>query len=178
MPHPHPDSLRVVFETNLLISWLHFPGSALAKVWELLYSGCNILILSPMMVVEMAERLRTKFGWEESVLQRTLRAMVRKAIILRPLTIPDAVPADPDDNHILACAIAGKALCANVGETASPESNMRQRIWPGIWPMPDILTNTSRWMALPRDSSSLTSAMRSETVSRSNPKALIRAWTL
>lgn len=28
---------------------------------------------------------------------------------MRPTSIPDAVAGDPDDNHIIACAIAGRA---------------------------------------------------------------------
>ena len=28
---------------------------------------------------------------------------------MRPTTIPDVLPDDPDDNHIIACAVSGRA---------------------------------------------------------------------
>lgn len=37
-----------------------------------------------------------------------LKLLVRKANIVRVDTVFDVVPDDPKDNHILACALAGK----------------------------------------------------------------------
>jgi putative PIN family toxin of toxin-antitoxin system len=108
MASPPPGSLRVVLDTNVLISALHFPDGALAGLWPALHERAR-LILSPAIVAELAEKLRDRFGWDEGELQRLLRALVRRAEVVRPSAIPEAVAGDPDDNHIIACALAGRA---------------------------------------------------------------------
>jgi putative PIN family toxin of toxin-antitoxin system len=101
--------LRVVLDTNVLISALHFPDGTLSGLWEPLYDERFRLILSPAIVIELTEKLRGKFGWEEVELQRLLRTLVRKADVVRPTVVPEAVPGDADDNEIVACAVAGDA---------------------------------------------------------------------
>jgi putative PIN family toxin of toxin-antitoxin system len=66
-------------------------------------------MLSPTIIAELAITLRTKFGWEEAELQRTLRALVRKVEIVRPQAVVKVVPDDPDDDEIIACAVFGRA---------------------------------------------------------------------
>jgi uncharacterized protein len=109
MPNGRSASLRVVLDTNVLISALHFPEGSLAGLWQPLYEERFRLVLSPAIIVELAEKLRMKFGWDEPELQRLLRALVRKADIVRPTVIVDAVPHDADDNEIVACAVVGEA---------------------------------------------------------------------
>jgi putative PIN family toxin of toxin-antitoxin system len=41
-------------------------------------------------------------------IQTTLKLLVRKADIVKVDTVLDVVPDDPKDNHVLACAFAGK----------------------------------------------------------------------
>jgi putative PIN family toxin of toxin-antitoxin system len=65
--------------------------------------------ISKFIVSETARKLRKKFCWEEAELQHELRVIVRKAEIVEPKTIPRAVPNDPDDDHVVACAIEGQA---------------------------------------------------------------------
>lgn len=102
-------TLRVVLDTNVVVSALHFPDGVLSALWRALLDRRYRLILSPALVDEIAPILRERFQWREAKLQNTLRMLVKKADIVRPTTLPDAVPDDPDDNHILACALAGKA---------------------------------------------------------------------
>lgn len=101
-------TLRVVLDTNVLVSALHFPESALSVVWRLLLEGKYHLILSPSIIEETAAILRGRFLWREEEIQSTLKLLVRKASIVRVDTVLDVVPDDPKDNHILACALAGK----------------------------------------------------------------------
>ena len=103
------DSLRVVLDTNVLISALHFPDGTLSGLWEPLYEERFRLVLSPAIIIELAEKLRERFGWDEPELQQLLRALVRKADIVRPTVVADVVPDDADDNEIIACAVVGKA---------------------------------------------------------------------
>ena len=104
-----PASLRVVLDTNVLISALQFPDGALSGIWPPLQIDEYVLLLSPAIVTELASKLRGKFYWEEPLLRDSLRTLVRKAEIIQPHTLPDAIPEDPADNHILACAVEGKA---------------------------------------------------------------------
>jgi putative PIN family toxin of toxin-antitoxin system len=101
--------LRVVLDTNVLISALHFPDGTLSGLWEPLYDERFRLVLSPAIVIELTEKLRGKFGWEEVELQRLLRTLVRKADVVQPTAVADVVPNDADDNEIVACAVVGDA---------------------------------------------------------------------
>ena len=104
-----PGSLRVVLDTNVLISAILFPDGKLAGIWLSLLAGRYVPILSPAIVTEMARKLRGKFQVDERTLQETVRVLTKKAELVQPKEIPDAVPNDPDDNHIVACAIEGRA---------------------------------------------------------------------
>jgi putative PIN family toxin of toxin-antitoxin system len=129
--------LRVVLDTNVLISALHFPDGTLSGLWEPLYDERFRLILSPAIVIELTEKLRGKFGWEEHEFQRLLRVLVRKAEIVRPTVVPEAVPGDTDDNEIVACAVDGKADVIVSGDRHLLKLREYQRI-PIVRPM-DLL---------------------------------------
>lgn len=103
------DRLRVVFDTNVIVSSLQFPQGTLGGIWHPFHDGKYGLILSKFIVSETARKLRQKFYWEEVELQHELRAIVRKAEIVEPKTVPRAIPDDPDDDHIVACAVEGRA---------------------------------------------------------------------
>lgn len=109
MPSDRHGRLRVVLDTNVLISSLHFPEGALSAMWTPLYEGQFRLVLSPAIIGELADKLRHKFGWHERELLQMLRVLVRKADIVRPDVVERAVPTDPDDDRIIACAVLGRA---------------------------------------------------------------------
>jgi len=66
------------------------------------------LIVSPFIINEVAEILR-RFNWNEHDIRVRLKTITRSSEIVVPQTIPDIITEDPPDNHILACAVAGKA---------------------------------------------------------------------
>lgn len=110
MPHATPPvKLRVVLDTNVLVSAFQFPSGTAATLWDALGADRYVLISSPAIIKELASILRQTFAWQEAAVQGTLRLTVRKAEVVNPTSIPDAVPHDPDDNHIIACALAGHA---------------------------------------------------------------------
>lgn len=110
MPHATPlAKLRVVLDTNVLVSAFQFPSGTAAILWDALGADRYVLISSPAIIKELASILRQTFAWQEAAIQGTLRLTVRKAEVVNPTSIPDAVPHDPDDNHIIACALAGRA---------------------------------------------------------------------
>lgn len=58
---------------------------------------------------ELARVLRKDFEWEEAKLVSTLKVIAHAARIVTPSFVLNAVPADPDDNRVLECAVAGHA---------------------------------------------------------------------
>lgn len=64
-----------------------------------------------MIIREIARVLRNDFGWQEEGIHVLVRRIVEVAGggLNAPRTTVYAVAADPDDNHILECAIDGKA---------------------------------------------------------------------
>jgi putative PIN family toxin of toxin-antitoxin system len=100
--------LRVVLDTNVYISALRFPESVLFRLWRDAVLGQYILITSPTIIREFAEKLRVRFQVSDEEVADFVKRITRTATLVQPTVVPEAVPADPDDNHILACALAGK----------------------------------------------------------------------
>lgn len=106
--------MRVVIDTNVLIAGLLWHGSPHALLTQV--RSCALgLVSSPALLVELADVLsRTKF---DAVLKRTntsrerLLAEVRQLTqVLDPLPLPLAQPVcrDPDDDKVLALALAAR----------------------------------------------------------------------
>lgn len=104
-----PAKLRVVLDTNVLVSAFQFPSGTAAVLWDALGRDRYLLVSSPAIVREFTEILRRPFGWKEADVERAVRLLARKASFVNLTSIPDVVPDDPDDNHIVACALAGRA---------------------------------------------------------------------
>ena len=104
--------MRVVIDTNVLIAGLLWHGSPHALLTQV-RSGALNLVSSPALLVELADVLsRTKF---DAVLKRTstsrerLLAEVRQLTqVLDPLPLAQPVCRDPDDDKVLALALAAR----------------------------------------------------------------------
>ena len=101
--------LHVVLDTNVLVSAFNKADGKLAPVWRMARERRYQLIISPAIITETARILRTRFGWQEHLLQERIRSLVAIATLVAPRSIPDAVPDDHDDSHIVACALEGRA---------------------------------------------------------------------
>ena len=104
--------MRVVIDTNVLIAGLLWHGSPHALLTQV-RSGALGLVSSPALLVELADVLsRTKF---DAVLRRTstsrerLLAEVRQLTqVLDPPPLAQPVCRDPDDDKVLALALAAR----------------------------------------------------------------------
>ena len=101
--------LRAVLDTNVYLSIFVFPESRMFDLWRLAREGRYTVVISPFIVREFMETLREKFGVPAEARELIKRRVLRRADIVQPKTVPKVISDDPDDDHILACAVAGEA---------------------------------------------------------------------
>lgn len=109
--------MRVVFDTNILVSALVFPGgrgeAALARVLE----ETDALLIAKAILDELLGVLARKFSRSAEELARTALFLSDIAVSVRPRRRLRVVKDEPD-NRILECAIAGRADAIVTGDRA------------------------------------------------------------
>lgn len=106
--------MRVVLDTNTLVSGIVSSGGpprrlldgARAQAFEW-YSSTMLLaeLLDVLSRDKFAMRLRTAGLTPQDIVV----ALRRLAILVEPGDVPRVIAADPDDDHVLACAVAARA---------------------------------------------------------------------
>ena len=100
--------MRVVLDTNVIVSALIFGGIP-RGVLELVDAGqCDFFYSEPIQT-EVRRVLSEKFDWSEAALEAALPVLWSMGQLVVPRIALDAVPADPDDNRILECAVEARA---------------------------------------------------------------------
>lgn len=100
--------MRVVLDTNVIISGLNFPGRE-REVLDLARSGVYELYLSPFILKEVSDVLLRKFDWNSPNVDEAIRLLAGWAIIIDPRTRVSCVKRIEADNRILECALESKA---------------------------------------------------------------------
>jgi putative PIN family toxin of toxin-antitoxin system len=108
---PGGERLRVVLDTNIYISAFQFPNGRNAVLWRAARRGRYQLLVSPPIIRELANVLRTDFEWEDESVRKVIRLVAEVAGrgVIAPRVLIDAVSKDSDDNRILECAAEGGA---------------------------------------------------------------------
>jgi putative PIN family toxin of toxin-antitoxin system len=106
---------RVVFDTNVLVSATLRPQGTTAGLLTLAAEGKVMLVLSPAILEETAEVLE-RLGLEKAQVQEALDALRDLAEIVKPTMTLHIITADPDDDRILECAVAGKVQVLVTGD--------------------------------------------------------------
>jgi len=101
--------LKVVLDTNVYISAFHYTEGVCAEVLKYAPRQYYELIISPVIIGEFASASRRDFQANEEKRLQFIKFLGKTATIVVPQTIPDVIKEDQPDNHILACALAGKA---------------------------------------------------------------------
>jgi putative PIN family toxin of toxin-antitoxin system len=103
--------VKVVVDTNVLISALVFPGGVPEQVYRLAIEGRITLVTSPPLLAELGRVLTEKFGWQDVYLRAALAQIVRIGEIVEPVERVSIIADDPDDDRVLEAAqTAGAAV--------------------------------------------------------------------
>lgn len=104
------DSLRVVLDTNVLISGLCFGGRP-AKVLEYALTGKIKLFTSAILISEFKAVMDAKFPGRQIAVVETLNELSQLWEVIPDTALPHLrhVADDPTDDRVLECAVAAQA---------------------------------------------------------------------
>ncbi|MEK6652885.1 MAG: putative toxin-antitoxin system toxin component, PIN family [Nitrospirota bacterium] len=108
--------MRVVFDTNVIVSALTFDGTP-RRLLNLARHGRFQLVLSPFILKEISRVLTKKFGWEAKTVIMTIQKLSSIANVAEPDIRINVIKSDEADNRILECGIAGDAALIVSGDT-------------------------------------------------------------
>jgi uncharacterized protein len=109
--------MRIVLDTNVLLSALAFPGSKPDQVLRCVRRGEADLFLSPFILAELERVLREKFRFSKQQTDDRVATIRRMASMLEPPERIALAVAKDDDNRILECALAAQAEYLVTGDT-------------------------------------------------------------
>ena len=110
----------MVFDSNVLISALVFPGKRAEKALLRIIDGRDQLVISKPIIDEVLEVLAKKFARDSEQLARVALLLAELGEVVRP-TRDLRVLHDDADNRILECAVAGGADVIVTGDNAMLE---------------------------------------------------------
>jgi putative PIN family toxin of toxin-antitoxin system len=122
--------MRVVLDTNILARAVRGGSSPAAEVLGLVMVPPHTFLLSPFLLSELArvlryERMRKLHKLDDGQLDAYVQSLQSAALIVSPPTAAagSVVSADPDDDPVVATAVAGQAetLCTRDRHLRTPE---------------------------------------------------------
>ena len=109
--------MRVVFDTNILVSALVFPGGRGDAALRRIIAGTDQLVMSRAILDEFLDVLSRKFARDAEELAHVAVFVSELAMVVAARRRLRVVQDDPD-NRILECAIAGRAEAIVTGDKA------------------------------------------------------------
>jgi uncharacterized protein len=101
--------IRVVFDTNIIVSALLQPLGPPARIFALALGGSIQLCISGDVYAEYEEVIsRPRFQWSEDIIRGALHAIREQSLWVRPTEAIRAC-SDPDDDIFLECAHVAQA---------------------------------------------------------------------
>jgi len=112
--------MRVVFDSNVLVSALALPGGRADQAVQAVLDGRVILLLSKPIVGEVLGVLGRKFSRDTEELSRLAVFLADLAELVAPARRLRVLADDPD-NRVLECALTGGAELIVTGDRAMLE---------------------------------------------------------
>ncbi|MEO8487755.1 MAG: putative toxin-antitoxin system toxin component, PIN family [Betaproteobacteria bacterium] len=109
--------MRVVFDTNILVSALVFPGGRGEAALQRIIEEQDDLVLSKPILDELLGILARKFSRDVEALARVAVFMSTIATFVSPRRRLRVVKDEPD-NRVLECALTGRAQAVVTGDHA------------------------------------------------------------
>lgn len=100
--------MRVVFDSNILISALVFPGRSAERAMFRVIEGVDRLLISRPILDEVLAVLARRFAREGEELARVAVVLTEIADLVTPAKTIHVLKDDPD-NRVLECAAGGRA---------------------------------------------------------------------
>lgn len=101
--------MRVVLDTNVLVSAFVFPGGPPEAVYRQVLSGDLAIIVSRPLLAELGRVLVDKFDWDPAYAEEVVAQLVRIGELVEPRETVDDIDDDADDNRVLEAAAEGDA---------------------------------------------------------------------
>lgn len=98
--------MRVVLDTNVLISATQWPSSAARKAVRRMYIDGTGMFVSADILEEFGEVLLRDFGYNEEQAGVIISRVLGLVHVIGTTSGPPIVPEDPDDDKIVHCAVA------------------------------------------------------------------------
>jgi putative PIN family toxin of toxin-antitoxin system len=108
--------VKVVLDTNILISAFVFPGGPPEDVFRAALDGRIELVTSPPLLAEFGRVLSSKFGWEPSISEQAVGQILRIGTVVRPKEALAVAVDDPADDRVLEAALEGAAEVIVLGD--------------------------------------------------------------
>jgi uncharacterized protein len=121
--------MRVVLDTNVLARAVRGGAGPAAELLAIVMVAPHTFLLSPFLLSELSrvlryERMRKLHKLDDSQIDAYVQSLQSAALIVNPpgATAAQVVSADPDDDPIVATAVAGQAevLCTRDRHLRSP----------------------------------------------------------
>lgn len=119
--------MKVVFDTNVLISALIFPGGQAEKALSRVIEEKDRLFISKPIIGELLRVLARKFSRDPEALARVAVFLSDIADIVKPTRRIKVLPDDAD-NRILECAVAAHADAIITGDKAMLELKQHGKV--------------------------------------------------
>ena len=106
--------MRIVLDTNVLIAAFIAHG-----VCNELLEHCALnhdIILSSFILDEVKEKLLKKFRFTSREANRVVRLLSSRGTTVTPQELAEPVSRDPDDDNVIATAVAGSCDCIVTGD--------------------------------------------------------------